>query len=63
MTPYLAGGRPHRLPYVQLFDVGNIDLDGSVFAEDNIRGEWNKVCPLTQPVPIPIMEIYLTTMN
>ncbi|KAL2004712.1 hypothetical protein VTN00DRAFT_3240 [Thermoascus crustaceus] len=42
VTPYLAGGRPHRLPYVQLFDVGNVDLDGSVFAADNVRRDWNK---------------------
>lgn len=43
MTPYISGGRPHRLPFVELFDVGNVDLDGSVFALDNIRREWNKV--------------------
>lgn len=43
VAPYLAGGRPHRLKYVELFDVGNIDLDGTVFREDDIRKHWNKV--------------------
>ncbi|KAK9321098.1 hypothetical protein V1517DRAFT_340138 [Lipomyces orientalis] len=45
VTPYLAGGRAHRLPSVQLFDVGNIDLDGSVFALDHVRWELNKPLP------------------
>lgn len=43
MTPYTAGCRAHRLSDVRLFDVGNIDLDGTVFALDNVRREWNKV--------------------
>lgn len=43
VTPYIAGGRAHRLSDVRLFDVGNIDLDGGVFALDNVRREWNKV--------------------
>ncbi|KAJ5989601.1 alpha-ketoglutarate-dependent 2-4-dichlorophenoxyacetate dioxygenase [Penicillium waksmanii] len=42
VTPYIAGGRAHRLSDVRLFDVGNIDLDGGVFALDNVRREWNK---------------------
>ncbi|KAJ9323545.1 hypothetical protein DTO027B5_4486 [Paecilomyces variotii] len=42
VTPYIVGGRPHRLPFVELFDVGNVDLDGSVFAMDNVRRDWNK---------------------
>ncbi|GAD93945.1 conserved hypothetical protein [Paecilomyces variotii No. 5] len=42
VTPYIAGGRAHRLPYFELFDVGNIDLDGSIFAIDNVRRDWNK---------------------
>ena len=46
VTPYTAGGRAHRLSDVRLFDVGNIDLDGTVFALDNVRREWNKVRPL-----------------
>lgn len=52
VTPYLAGGRAHRLPDVRLFDVGNIDLDGSVFALDNVRRKWNKVrMPARCPSP------------
>lgn len=43
--PYIAGGRAHRLSDERLFDVGNIDLDGTVFALDNVRREWNKVLP------------------
>jgi alpha-ketoglutarate-dependent 2,4-dichlorophenoxyacetate dioxygenase len=43
VTPYTAGGRAHRLSDVRLFDVGNIELDGTVFALDNVRREWNKV--------------------
>lgn len=43
VTPYLAGGRAHRLSDVRLFDVGNIDLDGSIFGLNNVRREWNKV--------------------
>ncbi|KAJ5440163.1 alpha-ketoglutarate-dependent 2-4-dichlorophenoxyacetate dioxygenase [Penicillium daleae] len=42
VTPYTAGGRAHRLSDVRLFDVGNINLDGMVFALDNVRREWNK---------------------
>ncbi|KAJ5167663.1 alpha-ketoglutarate-dependent 2-4-dichlorophenoxyacetate dioxygenase [Penicillium canariense] len=42
VTPYIAGGRAHRLSDVRLFDVGNIELDGTVFALDNVRREWNK---------------------
>ncbi|OKL57493.1 hypothetical protein UA08_06891 [Talaromyces atroroseus] len=42
VTPYLAGGRPHRLTSPQLFDVGNIDLDGSVFVLDHMRQAFNK---------------------
>lgn len=57
MTPYIVGGRPHRLPFVELFDVGNVDLDGSVFAMDNVRRDWNKVLTssLIQKMNIPPM--------
>ncbi|KAJ5390920.1 alpha-ketoglutarate-dependent 2-4-dichlorophenoxyacetate dioxygenase [Penicillium cataractarum] len=40
VTPYTAGGRAHRLSDVRLFDVGNIELDGTVFALDNVRRQW-----------------------
>jgi alpha-ketoglutarate-dependent 2,4-dichlorophenoxyacetate dioxygenase len=49
VTPYLAGGRAHRLSDVRLFDVGNIELDGKVFELDNVRREWNKVCQSSRP--------------
>lgn len=39
VTPYTAGGRAHRLSNVRLSDVGNIELDGTVFASDNVRRE------------------------
>ncbi|KAJ5721421.1 alpha-ketoglutarate-dependent 2-4-dichlorophenoxyacetate dioxygenase [Penicillium malachiteum] len=42
VTPYIAGGRAHRLSDERLFDVSNIDLDGMVFPLDNVRREWNK---------------------
>ncbi|KAJ5925466.1 alpha-ketoglutarate-dependent 2-4-dichlorophenoxyacetate dioxygenase [Penicillium verhagenii] len=42
VTPYISGGRAHRLSDVRLFDVSNIDLDGMVFPIDNVRREWNK---------------------
>ncbi|KAJ5104177.1 alpha-ketoglutarate-dependent 2-4-dichlorophenoxyacetate dioxygenase [Penicillium argentinense] len=42
VMPYLAGGRPRRLSHVRLFDVGNIDLDGGVFALGNVRREWKR---------------------
>ncbi|KAJ5716979.1 alpha-ketoglutarate-dependent 2-4-dichlorophenoxyacetate dioxygenase [Penicillium malachiteum] len=42
VTPYISGGRAHRLSDERLFDVSNIDLDGMVFPLDNVRREWNK---------------------
>ncbi|KAJ5540328.1 alpha-ketoglutarate-dependent 2-4-dichlorophenoxyacetate dioxygenase [Penicillium frequentans] len=42
VTPYISGGRAHRLSDVRLFDVSNIDLDGMVFPLDNVRRQWNK---------------------
>ncbi|KAJ5761207.1 alpha-ketoglutarate-dependent 2-4-dichlorophenoxyacetate dioxygenase [Penicillium odoratum] len=42
VTPYISGGRAHRLSDVHLFDVSNIDLDGMVFPSDNVRRQWNK---------------------
>ncbi len=46
VTPHTAGDRAHRLSDVRLFDVGDIDLNGTVFALDNVRREWNRVRPL-----------------
>lgn len=43
MTPYNKAGRVHRLTYNELFDVGNIDPDGSIVDLSSPRGEANKV--------------------
>ncbi|CAG7915962.1 unnamed protein product [Penicillium olsonii] len=42
VTPYNKAGRVHRLKYNELFDVGNINLDGSIVSLDSARGEANK---------------------
>jgi alpha-ketoglutarate-dependent 2,4-dichlorophenoxyacetate dioxygenase len=37
-TPYIKAGRKHRLaPYTELFDVSNLDDDGSVVSKDSLR--------------------------
>lgn len=47
VTPYNKAGRVHRLKYNELFDVGNIELDGSIVDLNSPRGEANKVCSNT----------------
>ncbi|KAL2821224.1 hypothetical protein BJX63DRAFT_418228 [Aspergillus granulosus] len=42
VTPYNKAGRVHRLKYNELFDVGNIDIDGSIVDLSSPRGEANK---------------------
>ncbi|KAL4920403.1 hypothetical protein BDW62DRAFT_209207 [Aspergillus aurantiobrunneus] len=42
VTPYNRAGRVHRLKYNELFDVGNIDVDGSIVELSSPRGEANK---------------------
>ncbi|KAJ0414068.1 hypothetical protein BJY00DRAFT_321364 [Aspergillus carlsbadensis] len=42
VTPYNKAGRAHRLKYNELFDVGNIDTDGSIVDLSSPRGEANK---------------------
>ncbi|KAE8138663.1 hypothetical protein BDV38DRAFT_292219 [Aspergillus pseudotamarii] len=42
VTPYSNAGRVHRLKYNELFDVGNIDIDGSIVDLRSPRGEANK---------------------
>ncbi|KAE8345152.1 hypothetical protein BDV24DRAFT_171090 [Aspergillus arachidicola] len=42
VTPYNKAGRIHRLKYNELFDVGNIDVDGSIVDLSSPRGEANK---------------------
>ncbi|PYH91077.1 Clavaminate synthase-like protein, partial [Aspergillus ellipticus CBS 707.79] len=42
VTPYNALGRKNRLRYDELFDVSNVELDGSVVDPRSPRGEANK---------------------
>ncbi|KAL4924175.1 uncharacterized protein BDV17DRAFT_284902 [Aspergillus undulatus] len=42
VTPYNKAGRIHRLKYDELFDVGNINPDGSIVDLSSPRGEANK---------------------
>jgi alpha-ketoglutarate-dependent 2,4-dichlorophenoxyacetate dioxygenase len=43
IKPYLAFGRRNRLPYDELFDVGNLDDDGNLLPLDTRRAQLNKV--------------------
>lgn len=43
MTPYNMAGRKHRLEYVELFDVTNIDADGGIVDPETPRGHAHKV--------------------
>lgn len=45
IKPYIAAGRPTRLNHVELFDVSNIEPDGSIVNLNTPRGEHNKVRP------------------
>ena len=50
MTPYNTAGRIHRLKYNELFDVGNIDVDGTIVDLSAPRAQANKVCPLEEKI-------------
>ncbi|GES64613.1 taurine catabolism dioxygenase TauD/TfdA [Aspergillus terreus] len=43
ITPYLALGRKNRLKYNELFDVSNVEFDGSILDPESPRGQGNKV--------------------
>ena len=43
MTPYTKVGRQNRLAYDELFDVSNVELDGSLLDPDSPRAQANKV--------------------
>jgi alpha-ketoglutarate-dependent 2,4-dichlorophenoxyacetate dioxygenase len=43
IKPYLAAGRKNRLAYDELFDVGNVELDGTLVDPESPRGQANKV--------------------
>ncbi|EAU31760.1 conserved hypothetical protein [Aspergillus terreus NIH2624] len=42
ITPYLALGRKNRLKYNELFDVSNVEFDGSILDPESPRGQGNK---------------------
>ncbi|KAL7947114.1 hypothetical protein V8C42DRAFT_301666 [Trichoderma barbatum] len=42
VKPYVAAGRKNRLKYDELFDVSNIELDGSIVDPSSPRGQANK---------------------
>ncbi|KAL5364960.1 hypothetical protein BJX96DRAFT_179420 [Aspergillus floccosus] len=42
VTPYIKAGRKHRLKYAELFDVSNVEADGSILDPTSARGQANK---------------------
>lgn len=42
VTPYISAGRKHRLKYPELFDVSNVEADGSILDPASPRGQANK---------------------
>ena len=45
IRPYIAAGRKNRLKYPELFDVGNVEEDGSLVDLSSPKGQHNKVSP------------------
>jgi alpha-ketoglutarate-dependent 2,4-dichlorophenoxyacetate dioxygenase len=43
ITPYLALGRKTRLKHIELFDVSNVEEDGSVVPADSPRAHFGRV--------------------
>jgi alpha-ketoglutarate-dependent 2,4-dichlorophenoxyacetate dioxygenase len=43
IKPYLAAGRKNRLASDELFDVSNVNLDGTVVDPESPKGQANKV--------------------
>lgn len=43
VTPYISAGRKHRLKYPELFDVSNVEIDGTILNPESPRGQANKV--------------------
>jgi hypothetical protein len=43
VKPYIAAGRKNRLKYDELFDVSNVEEDGSIVDPGSPRGQANKV--------------------
>lgn len=42
VRPYVKAGRPNRLKHDELFDVSNVEMDGSLLNPDSPRGQANK---------------------
>ncbi|KAL4893145.1 hypothetical protein BDV59DRAFT_202122 [Aspergillus ambiguus] len=42
VTPYMKAGRKNRLKYPEIFDVSNVDADGSILDPASARGQANK---------------------
>jgi len=42
IKPYIQAGRKNRFPYDELFDVSNIEDDGSLTPVDSVRSKYNK---------------------
>ncbi|KAK0761948.1 hypothetical protein N5P37_004748 [Trichoderma harzianum] len=42
VKPYVAAGRKNRLKYDELFDVSNVELDGTIVDPSSPRGQANK---------------------
>lgn len=43
IKPYVSAGRKNRLQYDELFDVSNVESDGSLVDPNGPRGQANKV--------------------
>lgn len=52
VKPYISAGRKHRLKYTELFDVSNVDVDGSILDPESSRGQANKVIQCQVYVPV-----------
>ncbi len=52
VKPYTVAGRKHRLKYEELFDVSNVDADGTLVDPESPRGQASKVCGLFIPLKI-----------
>ncbi|KAJ5985336.1 hypothetical protein N7522_012532 [Penicillium canescens] len=42
VRPYIAAGRKNRLKYPELFDVSNVEIDGTILDPRSARGQANK---------------------
>lgn len=42
VKPYIKLGRPNRLKYDELFDVSNVEEDGTIVPDQSPRGAANK---------------------